>query len=179
MAAETAANATFNMTVAVKQLLEVGFFNFILPFGIFFIILYGLLDRFSVISKEKRVNALAAALISAFMFLYAYLNNIEWFFALFYAKTALAIIILMFALTFAVFFYRTLEENKVIPAGAEKAYAAAAVIGATLLMQMIVAGAPGELGNLAQQVSGIVLSLGTLAALASFFVTGKGGGGEE
>ncbi|MBR9680114.1 MAG: hypothetical protein GOU99_03640 [Candidatus Altiarchaeota archaeon] len=178
MATEIAANTTFNMTTAVKQLLEVGFFNFILPFGIFFIILYGVLDRFSIISKEKRVNATAAMLISAFILLYVYLNEgvAEWF-SLFYMKISITVLIMVFALTFAVFFYRTLKENQIIPVGSEKAYSAAAIIGAVLLMQTLMSSAPGALGDIAQEVSGIVMIFGFLAAVGSFFM--KDGGGED
>jgi len=168
-----AVNFTLNESVGMLQ--EVGFFNYILPLGIFFLILYGILDKYGIISKDKRVNALTSLLISAFILLYAYVNQLEWFFSLFYTKMSIAILILLFAMTLAVFSFRALDENKMIPAGKKKVWSAAMIIMSVLIMSAAFESAPAPLGDWAADVSGIVLSLGILGAVLSWFI----GGGEE
>ena len=162
-----------NITESVEMLQEIGFFNFILPFGIFFLILFGILDQYQIVSKDKRVNAVLALFISAFILLYAYVNKIEWFFALFYTKMSIALVILLFALTFAVFVYRGMKENGMIPAGSEKAWVAGIVFGSVMIMQMAFQNAPGEVGKWAAQVSGVVMTMGLIGAVISFFLAGK------
>lgn len=176
-------NLSWNITQGVGQLQEMGFFNFLLPFGIFFAILFGILDKYKIVSKEKNVNALLAALISGFVLLYAYVNELEWFFAIFYTRMATAIMILLFAATMAVFVFRALKENEVIPAGRENVWSAVLIMASTMIIHAAFINAPEPMGTWAMNVSSIVLGLATLGAILSFFITGKaaggGGGGEE
>lgn len=174
------ANETlFNLNESVGMLHDIGAFNYILPLGIFFLILYGILDQYKIISKDKKVNALISLLMSSFILLYAYMNNVEWFFSLFYTKMSVALIILLFAMTFAVFLYRGLKENGVIHKGAEKIWSSVIVIMSVLIVSASFEAAPAPLGTWASDVSGIVLALGVLGAVASLFVSGKGGKGES
>jgi len=163
----------FNLNESVGMLQEIGIFNYILPLGIFFLIIYGLLDQYKIINKDKRVNALAALLMSAFILLYAYINNIEWFFALFYTKMSVALIILLFALTFTVFGYRALKENGVIPEGREKVWSSVMIMISVLIVNSAFTSAPAPLGTWANDVSGIVLALGAIGALGSLLISGK------
>ncbi|MBR9689501.1 MAG: hypothetical protein GOV01_01215 [Candidatus Altiarchaeota archaeon] len=170
------ANETlFNLNESVDMLQQIGLFNYILPLGIFFIILYGILDQYKVISKDKKVNALTALLISSFILLYSYMNNIEWFFAQFYTHMSIALVILLFALTFAVFAYRALDDNKVIPKGKKNVWRSAIFIMSTMIVNSAFTTAPAPLGDWAMDVSGIVLALGMVAAIASIFVKSEGG----
>lgn len=166
-------NFTLNESVGMLQ--EFGFFNYILPMGIFFLILYGVLDQFGLISKSKKVNALTALLISAFIMLYAYLNNLETFFMEFYTKMSIALIILLFAMTLAVFTFKAMKNNGLIPEGKDKVWNAAIIIMSALIMSMAFESAPGQVGTWAADTSGIVLALGFLGAVFSWFVGGKGG----
>lgn len=166
----------FNLNESVDMLQKVGVFNYVLPLGIFFLIIYGLLDQYKIINKDKRVNALAALLMSAFILLYAYINNIEWFFTLFYTKMSVALIILLFALSFTVFGYRALKDNGIIPEGREKVWSSIMIMISILIVNSAFTSAPAPLGTWASDVSGIVLSLGAIGAVGSLFVSGKGKG---
>lgn len=169
-----AANYTnFTLNESVGMLQEIGFFNYILPMGIFFLILYGILDQFHLISKNKKVNALTSLLISAFVLLYAYMNNLEAFFAEFYTKMSISIIILLFAMTLAVFVFRAMKENGLISEGKEKVWNGAIIIMAALMMSMAFENAPAPLGTWAADTSGIVLALGFLGAVFSWFAGEK------
>ena len=170
-----AANYTnFTLNESVGMLQEVGFFNYILPMGIFFLILYGILDQFKMISKDKKVNALTSLLISAFILLYAYMNNLELFFAEFYMKMSVAVIILVFAMTLSVFAFKSLKNNDMIPEGKEKVWNAAIIIMSTLILSASFENAPGAIGIWAADTSGIVLSMGVIGAILSAFIKGKG-----
>ena len=168
-------NQTFNISTGVSQLQELGLFNYILPFGIFFVLMFGILDKYHVVSKDRKINALISFLTSAFVLLYAYINEIEWFFALFYTKMAIALVIMLFAITLAVFVFRGLKENGVIPAGKENVWSAATIMIATMVVNAAFVAAPEPLGTWALDVSSIVIGLAFLGAVASFFTTGKGG----
>lgn len=163
-------NFTLNESVGMLQ--EIGFFNYILPMGIFFLILYGILDQFHIISKDRKVNALTSLLIAAFVLLYAYMNNLEQFFSEFYMKMSVAIIILVFAMTIAVFAFKAMKENQLIKEGQEKAWTSALIIMSALIMSLSFESAPAPLGTWAADTSGIVLALGFLGAVLSWFVKG-------
>ncbi|MBR9680633.1 MAG: hypothetical protein GOU98_02295 [Candidatus Altiarchaeota archaeon] len=166
---------TLNESVSVLQ--EIGLFNYVLPLGIFFLIIYGLMDQYKIISEDKKVNALLALLMSSFILLYAYMNNIEWFFALFYTKMSLVLVILLFALSFAVFGYKALEKNNMFPEGQGKTWSAVMIIMSVLIVNSAFSGAPEPLGSWASEVSGIVLAMGFVGAILSLFI--KGGKGSE
>ena len=170
------ANTTLlNLNESVSMLQELGFFNYVLPLGIFFVILYGILDQYKIISKDKRVNALASILISSFILLYAYVNNLEWFFSLFYTKMSVAIIVLLFAVTLAVFVFKALEQNAVIPKGKEKVWSSIIIIMSVLIINGAFINAPAPLGEWASEVSGIVVAFGIIGGILSWFISGKGG----
>jgi hypothetical protein len=166
-----ALNDTLNESVGMLQ--EMGFFNYALPFGIFFLILYGILDNYKVVSKNNKVNALVSLLISAFIMLYAHFNKIEWFFALFYTKMSIAILILVFALTISVFAHKALSENGVIPKDKDKIWGSALIMLSVLLLNAAFSGIPGEIGTWAADASGIIIGVGFMASVLSFF-TNKG-----
>jgi hypothetical protein len=168
-------NFTLNESVGALQ--EIGFFNYVLPMGIFFLILYGILDQFGIISKDKKVNALVSLLISAFIMLYAYVNSLEVFFMEFYAKMSVAIIILLFAFTMAVFAFKALKNNGMIKEGHDKVWNAVLIIMSALIVSTAFEEAPGQIGAWAADTSGIVLALAFLGAIISGFI--KGGGGEK
>jgi hypothetical protein len=165
----------FTLNESVATLQEIGLFNYVLPLGIFFLIIYGLMDQYKIISEDKKVNALASLLISSFILLFAYVNNIEWFFALFYTRMSIVLVILLFALTFAVFGYKALEKNNMFPEGQGKTWASVMIIMSVLIVNSAFTSAPEPLGTWASEVSGIVLSLGFIGAIGSLFVKGKGG----
>ena len=162
-----------NLNESVGLLQEMGFFNYVLPLGIFFVILYGILDQYNVISKDKKINALAAMLISSFILLYAYMNNLEWFFSLFYTKMSVAIIVLLFAVTMAVFVFKALKENAVIPEGKEQVWSSVIIVMSVLIINGAFSNAPAPLGEWASEVSGLVVALGIVGAVISAFVSGK------
>jgi hypothetical protein len=169
-----AANYTnFTLNESVRGLQEIGFFNYVLPLSIFFLILYGILDQYHVISKDKKVNALVSLLMSSFVLLYAYVNNVEWFFSLFYMKMSIAILILLFAMTFAVFAFRALKENQMIPEGREKVWNSAVILMSVMIMSLAFESAPAPMGNWAADVSGVVMLMGVLGAVFSWFAGGK------
>ncbi len=168
----------FNVNSSVEMLQEMGLFNYILPVGIFFLILFGVLDQYKIISKDKKVNALVSLLISMFIMLYAYTNEIEWFFAMFYTKMSIALIILLFALTLAVFVFKGLSQNGMIPKGKEKIWNAGLIIMSVMIVNAAFANAPGEIGVWAAETSGVALSMGILAAILSAFIS-KGETTEE
>ena len=161
---------------SVSQLQEVGFFNYILPMSIFFLIIYGILEQYPIVSKNKRVNALLALFISAFVLLYAYTNNLESFFSEFYAKMSIALIILLFALSLAVFSFRGLKNNNIIPEGSEKIWGGVLVVLSVMIVEAAFANAPGPVGEWASEVGGLVMALALIAAVLTGFVKGKGEG---
>ena len=170
--------SALNMTTGVGQLADIGFFNYLAPFGIFFAILFGVLDKYKVVSKDKRINAVIAMFMSAFVLLYARFNNLEIFFMEFYMKMAIAMLILLFAMTLAVFAFRALKENEVIK-NKTNVWSAVLVMASVMIMNTAFGEAPGQMGTWATDVSGIVLAFGFIGAVISFFVTDKSGGGGE
>ena len=169
----------FNLAESVSSLRDLGFFNYILPLGIFFLILYGILEQYKVVSKDKRVNALLSLFISAFILLYAYMNNLEEFFTLFYTKMSIALIIVLFAVSLAAFAYNGLKNNNIIPEGSEKTWGALLIVVSTLIINSAFANIPGVVGGWASSVSGYVMSFGIIAAALSVFVKKGSSGGEE
>ncbi|MBR9681839.1 MAG: hypothetical protein GOV00_03505 [Candidatus Altiarchaeota archaeon] len=169
-------NLTMNITTGVTQLQEIGFFNYVIPFGIFFALLFGVLDKYKIISKDKKINALIAVLMSAFVLLYAKTTNLEIFFMEFYAKMSIAMLIFLFAMTLSVFGFRALKDNEVIPAGKEGVWSAVFLVSSVMIMNVAFSEAPGQLGIWASEVSGIVLAFGIIGAIASFAIKDKGGG---
>lgn len=162
-----------NLNQSVDILQRVGFFNYALPMGIFFLILYGILEQYNVITKDKRVNALLSLLISAFIMLYAYVNELELFFANFYTRMSVALIILLFSLTFAIFAFKGLKNNGIIE-GREKVWSSVLIVLSVLIVSSSFQNAPGEIGQWAADVSGLVMALGFLGALVAGFTNGKG-----
>lgn len=162
-----------NLNESVGLLQEIGFFNYVLPLGIFFVILYGILDQYKIISKDKKINALASILISSFILLYAYTNNLEWFFSLFYTKMSVAIIVLLFAVTMAVFVFKALKDNSVIPEGKEKVWSSIIIVMSVLIINGAFSNAPAPLGEWASEVSGLVVAMGIIGAVIAAFVSGK------
>ncbi len=161
-----------NISAGVGWLEKAGFFQFLLPFGIFFLILYSILDTYKIVSKEKQINALIAFFVSAFLLLYAYYTNVEEFFMLFYTKISVAIIIFVFALTLAVFTYRGLKDNKLIPEGSEKVWGSIIWILSVFIITMAFENAPDPLGSWARSISGIVFAFAVIGAIANLFVGG-------
>jgi len=168
-----------NMTEGVGLLQQMGFFNLILPFAIFFLILFGILDKYKIVSKDRRINGVLALFISAFVLLYAYETNVELFFSQFYAKMSIAVLILLFAATLAIFVFRALKENEMIPAGNEKMWTAATVMGSVLIVQSAFSSAPGMIGEWAREVGGLVLTMGFIGSILSLFAGGGSGGKGE
>ena len=162
----------FTLNESVSTLQEIGLFNYVLPLGIFFLIIYGLMDQYKIISKDRRVNALLALLMSSFILLYAYVNNLEWFFAEFYTHMSIVLMILLFSLTFAVFGYKALDNNRLFPEGQGKTWSSVMIIMSVLIVNSAFTNAPGKLGVWASEVSGIVLALGFVGAIASLFIKG-------
>lgn len=161
-----------NLNQSVDILQRMGFFNYVLPMGIFFLILYGILDQYGVISKDRKINALVSLLISAFVLLYAYVNELEWFFAMFYTKMSIAIIILLFSMTLAVFAFKALKNNDMIE-GKEKVWSSVLIVMSVLVVSSSFQNAPAPLGQWATEVSGLVMALGFLGAIVSWFVKGE------
>jgi len=172
-------NLTMNISTGVSQFQEIGVFNYLLPFSIFFVILFGVLDKYKIVSKDKKVNAVLSMLISAFILLYARITNIEIFFMEFYMKMAIAMLILLFAMTLAVFAFRALKENEMVPSGKENVWSSVMVMVSVMIMNVAFGEAPGKLGVWANDVSGIVLAFGFIGAVISFFTSGKSKGGGE
>ncbi len=176
----TQANTTLNITAGVALLQKMGFFAYILPFGIIFLLIFAILDKYKIVSEKAEINAALSAFISAFIFLYSYLTGaLETFLTYFYGKGAVALMIIFLALLFSVVIYKVLHENAMVPAGKEGLYQGVVFLVSILIVSTGLSAMQGQVAQWAREVTGILLFFGFIAAAAGALAKGgsnQGGG---
>ncbi|MCS7122956.1 MAG: hypothetical protein RMJ17_00025 [Candidatus Aenigmarchaeota archaeon] len=97
---------------AMNFLLEKGFFNFLL-WTFFSAVTYSLLKRTKILGESVFINGIVALTVSFFIFLFPYLAGINYVFnfSLYFAQLSLFLVVLIFSLLLASFFYPNLWET--------------------------------------------------------------------
>ncbi|MEM5811503.1 MAG: hypothetical protein QXG91_02050 [Candidatus Aenigmatarchaeota archaeon] len=97
---------------AIDFLSRSGFFNLLL-WILFSAIIYGILRRTKLLGESAFINGIVALTVSFFIFAFPYLSGINYVFnfSLYFAQLSLFLIILVFSLLLASFFYPNLWET--------------------------------------------------------------------
>ena len=123
-----------DIRVILDYLVTMGFYEIVLPFLAVFVISYGILQTTKVLSDKNGVNAVTALVIALFMTWFARVFKVGDFLGSFLGKSGVVLIILLVIMMMAVFLYRTLSTNQMIPSGKEMLYG----IGIFLLVGAVV-----------------------------------------
>lgn len=93
----------------VTMLEGMGFFDYVLPFMLIFVLLYAILRKTKVLSDEKQINATAALVMSLFVLYFAKMTPIGPFLSFFLGRGSIMIVVLVMAVAISVFFAKAIE----------------------------------------------------------------------
>jgi len=100
--------ASFSFTNVLKQLDELGFFAYVLPFLLIFAVIYAILTQISIFKDNRGASVLVAAAIGL---LSLQLNFVPAFFQTFFPKVGIGLALLLVALILAGAFIIDLDKK--------------------------------------------------------------------
>ncbi len=99
----------------VTMLEAMGFFDYILPFMLIFVLVYAILKQTKILGDEKEINATAALVIALFVLYFAKMLPIGTFLSFFLGRGSMIIVILVMALAMSVFIGKAITGNNLSP----------------------------------------------------------------
>lgn len=151
------------MSDTVLMLEGIGFFDYILPFMLIFVLVYAILKQTKVLGEEKQINATAALVIALFMLYFAQLTPIGAFLSFFLGRGSIMIVILVMAIALSVFIANALKQ--VNPFGNEAALNLSVFAVVAFLIFSMIAGSP-EWSTVVFGTAGVGVSGGTITSIA-------------
>jgi len=99
--------------IAVERLLELGFYEFLLPFILFTTILYAVLRKTQILGDSVVIHAIVSVSVGLFIFALPVIIGIGMVPALtrFFGQMTILLIVIVFSLLLASFFYPNLMER--------------------------------------------------------------------
>ncbi len=157
----------------ISDLVAVGLFQYVLPFVLAFVVLYGLLDKFKIISEQKNINSITAIVLGLFVVYFARLFDVGNFLGFFISRSFLAIVAIMFALMISVFLYHTLNNNGLIDEKRKATWGLGIFTVSLVLIYLMINSTPDAWSILFGLETGIgsqVLETGIVFAVILFFL---------
>lgn len=169
----------FDFAQVVDSLAAFGFYDYVLPFLLVFVIVYAILEKYKILGEKKTVNGVVALVVGLFATYFAKVFEVGKFLSFFGTKSVLVIIILLFAMMIAVFVFRTLKQNEMIKPEKEAAYALGIFAASLAIMFLALNSSPGTWTMLFGEGTGIgsdaIVAVILISVLLAFVAWAVGG----
>lgn len=99
----------------VTMLEAMGFFDYVLPFMLIFVLMYAVLKKTQVLGEEKQINATAALVISLFVLYFAKMMPLGPFLSFFLGRGSMMLVVLVMALAVSIFISKAITSNNMSP----------------------------------------------------------------
>lgn len=169
------------MTLAdlIDQMVGGGVFDYVLPFMLVFVLIYAILQKTELLGKKKSIDALVAFVAGLFIMYFGRIYEIGKFLTFFTGKSSLVIVILIFFLMIAIFLFKALEVNNLIPEGKKSETIIIVLLVTLFLIYLMLRSSPGTwqilFGEGASLGSGVIMAVVVIVLLALFIMWATGG----
>ncbi len=107
----------------ISTLVTQGFFDYILPFLLFFFVAFAIFEQTKIAGDKKSINAVIAMLIALFGLYFFRVFQVGRFLSFFTGKSMLTIIILIFTFMMTTFVFKVFQNNGMIKKDQDWKYA--------------------------------------------------------
>ncbi len=163
----------------IDSFADTGIFDYLLPFMLIFVIIYAILQKTKILGEKKSVDALVALITGLFIMYFGRVYEIGNFLTFFSGKSSLLLVIIVFFAMIAVFLFKVLEANNLIPEGKKTETIIVVLLVALFLIYLMLRSSPGTwqilFGEGASIGSGLILGIVVVVLLALFVMWATGG----
>ena len=156
----------------VTMLEGMGFFEYVLPFMLIFVIVYAVLKKTGVLGDEKQINATAALVIALFVLYFARMLPIGAFFSFFFGRGTTFLVILVLALAMSIFISTAITKNNMNPFGSNAATLNIAIFAAVAFMMFSAISSSPEWSEVVFGTASVGIGSGAISSIAVLAVIG-------